>query len=982
MTLATGTVLINRYRIVRLVGQGGFGAVYRAWDLSLSQPVALKENNDGGVESQRQFEREAKLLAGLRHANLPRVSDHFVLPGQGQYLVMDFVEGKSLSGLLAERGGPLSEVEVLPWIRQVCDALEYLHTRTPPVIHRDIKPDNIIIGPDGRAMLVDFGISKEFAPGKGTTVGAKAVTPGYSPPEQYASGKTDARSDVYALGATLYTLLTGRIPPEGPNLSSGTDVLSPPRQLNHAISDNVAAAIEAAMAPTISQRLGSAGDLAQALAGGPRGTMPPTTASKVVVPATPPARRRRSLAWPLMLLLLVAGVAGAWLALGQPNPLALLSPTEATTPSLATASPAATTSLDGAATSPASAGPATADVALTAAPTKTAQADEPATVAEVDTTSTTMPTPTTETAAAIQTTTPATATATLPPPTTAPAAGAWLEGLAGPVRINQPWEQEGVSLTARSIEVLAEGDYGDHAARVWFRLINKTGQRLLVDIDWATISLEDSLGNRYVDWEPGEPTSVWVETGDNFDFDRTYAVVPGSRSRVPSDATFVQVIAQKFSRVTEASWQYAINPPPQPIAEPAADTMKSLGEAWEQDGLSLRLTGLEVLGESDYGDHAARAWFEIINQTNQELLVEIDYGRLAVMDSYGRRFGDWDGGGLYAVTLEAGETQSFNRYYSDRSGSRSRVSRGAHFVVVMAEGVGRIASANWLVPVDMRLSSAETPAGTAPMRINQPWEQGGVSLTARTIQVLAESDYGDHAARVWFRLVNKTGRRLLLSIDWNAVYLEDGQGTRYGDWEGGLTSVWVEAGESFDFDRYYSVIPENRSRIPSDAAFVQVVVDQLSSVTAARWQYDINPQSQPAAEPPADTTRSVGEVWEQDGLALRLAELEVLADSDYGDHAARAWFELTNNTNRSLIAEVDFGHLALFDSFGRRFGDWDGGGIYAVTIEAGETITFNRYYTEMAGQYSRITSGTEWVLLTLDSVAGINTGAWRLDIVR
>ena len=88
-----------------------------------------------------------------------------------------------------------------------------------------------------------------------------------------------------------------------------------------------------------------------------------------------------------------------------------------------------------------------------------------------------------------------------------------------------------------------------------------------------------------------------------------------------------------------------------------------------------------MLGESDYGDHAARAWFEVVNQTNQELLVEIDYGRIAVIDSYGRRFGDWDGGGLYAVTLEAGETQSFNRYYSDRSGSRSRVSRGAHFVV-------------------------------------------------------------------------------------------------------------------------------------------------------------------------------------------------------------------------------------------------------------------------------------------------------------
>ena len=122
MTLATGTTLHNRYRIVRLVGQGGFGAVYRGWDTALEQPVAVKEQFDTGPESQRQFKREARLLAGLRHANLPVVIDHFILPGQGQYLVMDFIEGQSLGAMLVERGQPLDEAEVLPWIRQVCGA--------------------------------------------------------------------------------------------------------------------------------------------------------------------------------------------------------------------------------------------------------------------------------------------------------------------------------------------------------------------------------------------------------------------------------------------------------------------------------------------------------------------------------------------------------------------------------------------------------------------------------------------------------------------------------------------------------------------------------------------------------------------------------------------------------------------------------------------------------------------------------------------
>ncbi len=265
MTLATGAILDNRYRIARLVGQGGFGAVYRAWHLSLNLPIALKENRDSGPESQRQFEREARLLAALRHPNLPRVMDHFVIPGQGQYLVMDFIEGRSLRALLEARGGPLDEAEALPWMRQVCDALTYLHTRTPPIIHRDIKPDNIIITNDGRAMLVDFGISKVYDPDKGTTVGAKAVTPGYSPPEQYGRGRTGAWSDVYSLGATLYTLLTGQVPPEAPDLSSGADELTPPAEANPVISAATARAIEAAMTLPISQRLPDAAEFTQAL---------------------------------------------------------------------------------------------------------------------------------------------------------------------------------------------------------------------------------------------------------------------------------------------------------------------------------------------------------------------------------------------------------------------------------------------------------------------------------------------------------------------------------------------------------------------------------------------------------------------------------------------------------------------------------------------------------------------------------------------
>jgi len=236
MPLTTGDILQNRYRIVKLIGQGGFGAVYRAWDLNLNGPCALKENLDTIPEAQKQFQLEANLLSRLRHVNLPRVTDHFFLPGQGQYLVMDFVAGENLESLLQKRGRPFDETELFPWIDQVCSALEYLHGLNPPVIHRDLKPQNIIITPEKHVMLVDFGISKVYDAHKATSTGGRGATPGYSPPEQYGQGRTDARSDVYALGATLYAMLTGYSPPDAIERLLQQHSVMPPRQVNKGVS--------------------------------------------------------------------------------------------------------------------------------------------------------------------------------------------------------------------------------------------------------------------------------------------------------------------------------------------------------------------------------------------------------------------------------------------------------------------------------------------------------------------------------------------------------------------------------------------------------------------------------------------------------------------------------------------------------------------------------------------------------------------------
>ena len=246
MALSTGKILNNRYRIVKLLGQGGFGAVYRAWDLHLEKPCAIKENLETKPEAQRQFEREAMILAGLHHPNLPRVTDHFI-ENQRQHLVMDFVDGEDLEQLQLGLAAPLPEAQVIPWIEQICDALDYLHSQNPPIIHRDIKPANIKITPEGKAMLVDFSIAKVYDPHLKTTVGAQAVTPSFSPFEQYRRGTIDARTDIYALGATLYNLLTGKEPPESIQRIN-QDSLVPPSKYNLTISSHIESTIMRAMA--------------------------------------------------------------------------------------------------------------------------------------------------------------------------------------------------------------------------------------------------------------------------------------------------------------------------------------------------------------------------------------------------------------------------------------------------------------------------------------------------------------------------------------------------------------------------------------------------------------------------------------------------------------------------------------------------------------------------------------------------------------
>jgi serine/threonine protein kinase len=247
-TLQPGTILAKRYRIEEVIGSGGYACVYRATDMDFGYERAVKEVLDTDPGVRKQFKFEAELLINTQIPNIPR--GYAVLEDRGRmFLIMEFVRGKDLEELLNDslvhKGRSLDEASVLRWMIDICGALQELHTLKVPIIHRDIKPANIKITPENRPVLIDFGLAKLQRTGNPTMTAAQGVSPGFAPPEQYmAKGRTDGRTDLYGLGATMYACLTGKDPAEAParllaqtGAGTGGAALVPARRLNPRISE-------------------------------------------------------------------------------------------------------------------------------------------------------------------------------------------------------------------------------------------------------------------------------------------------------------------------------------------------------------------------------------------------------------------------------------------------------------------------------------------------------------------------------------------------------------------------------------------------------------------------------------------------------------------------------------------------------------------------------------------------------------------------
>ena len=271
--LTADTVLQNRYRIVRQLGRGGMGAVYEAEDQRLGISVALKETLSSEAAMRKQFEHEARLLASMQHPALPRVSDHFV-EGNRAFLVMQFIGGVDLARIIAQQPGPLPREQVIAWADQLLDALIYLHSRDRQVIHRDIKPHNLKLTATGQIALLDFGLARAQSSQASdvSITSSKAFfgyTRHYAPIEQIQDQRTDPRTDIYALGATLYHLLTGIKPPDAmlratALVNSEPDPLRPANKVHEAVGPEIAEILNKAMAQKAEHRYASANEFREA----------------------------------------------------------------------------------------------------------------------------------------------------------------------------------------------------------------------------------------------------------------------------------------------------------------------------------------------------------------------------------------------------------------------------------------------------------------------------------------------------------------------------------------------------------------------------------------------------------------------------------------------------------------------------------------------------------------------------------------------
>jgi len=269
---------------------------------------------------------------------------------------------------------------------------------------------------------------------------------------------------------------------------------------------------------------------------------------------------------------------------------------------------------------------------------------------------------------------------------------------------------------------------------------------------------------------------------------------------------------------------------------------------------------------------------------------------------------------------------------------------------------------------------------TSYSKFGQAWENDGVLLNLVKLIIRANDDYGDAAVQAWFYFINYSGQRILVNTDWDNIYITDNLGIVYRDWEGGNDNRWIENGDRYSFYRYYTINRQQRSRVPVTANYIKIIANQFSRIKNASWIYYLNPEMKSISSSLSEPSLNIGETVSEKEILLTITDIEVRADQKYEDAAIRVWFSIKNNSTDKKPVILNYSHIIAEDSFGKQFIDWNGK-VETFWLDSKKEYKFNRYYSEMEDTRSRMTIGSEFILVKINNFGGISNALWRYDIV-
>jgi len=269
----------------------------------------------------------------------------------------------------------------------------------------------------------------------------------------------------------------------------------------------------------------------------------------------------------------------------------------------------------------------------------------------------------------------------------------------------------------------------------------------------------------------------------------------------------------------------------------AQETIR-FGQQWENNGVLLNVVAIDVRTSQSHEAAALQVWFYFFNYSGQRILIDLDWDSIYVIDNHGNRYRDWEGGTTNRW-VDTGTHFAFSRYYTINRGERSRVPSGVNRLQIIVNNFSRIQNISWEYYINPILRQINRPPNYTTLNIGQSAQSNDVALTLTNVDIRTDQSHEAAAVRAWFSIVNNSNTRKLLELNFFHIFVEDSFGRQFIDWEGGVTTIWLEPRQVYNFSRYYSEMSGRRSRMTSGSRYILIKTNNFSGIRDIQWGYDI-----------------------------------------------------------------------------------------------------------------------------------------------